>query len=89
MNFGIEAPDGGLIFPNGRAEYENDGWIWKWSKEKVQWGIENKFLEFVESNKSQGYRPVIIATKLDKINRSQKDKQVKLIRTTLGMKSAK
>ncbi len=34
----------------------------------------------------QGYRPVIIATKLDKINRSQKDKQVKLIRTTLGMK---
>ena len=30
-----------------------------------------------------GYRPVIIATKLDKINRSQIQKQVKLIRTTL------
>ena len=28
----------------------------------------------------QGYTPVIIATKLDKINRSQKDKQVKLVR---------
>jgi GTP-binding protein len=33
--------------------------------------------------KSQGYQPVIIATKLDKINRSQIQKQVKLIRTTL------
>ncbi len=32
---------------------------------------------------SSGFTPVIIATKLDKINRSQKDKQVKLIRTTL------
>ncbi len=33
----------------------------------------------------QGYNPVIIATKLDKINRSQIQKQVKLIRETLGM----
>lgn len=32
---------------------------------------------------SQGYQPVIIATKLDKIKRSQIDKQMKLIRTTL------
>ena len=31
----------------------------------------------------QGYEPVIIATKLDKINRSQKDRQLKLIRTAL------
>ncbi len=30
-----------------------------------------------------GYKPVIIATKLDKINRSQIQKQLKLIRTTL------
>lgn len=30
-----------------------------------------------------GYQPIIIATKLDKINRSQIQKQVKLIRTTL------
>ena len=33
----------------------------------------------------QGYEPIIIATKLDKINRSQKDKQVKLVREGLGM----
>ena len=32
-----------------------------------------------------GYEPIIIATKLDKIKRSQIQKQVKLIRTGLGM----
>lgn len=31
-----------------------------------------------------GYKPIIIATKLDKINRSQIQKQVKLLRETLG-----
>ena len=54
MNFGIEAPDGGMIFPNGRSEFKNDGWIWKWGEKKVKWGIKNKFLEFVKSNKSSG-----------------------------------
>ncbi len=33
--------------------------------------------------KKMGYRPILIATKLDKINRSQIQKQLKLIRTTL------
>lgn len=32
-----------------------------------------------------GYKPIIIATKLDKIKRSQVQKQLKLIRTTLGL----
>lgn len=31
----------------------------------------------------QGFQPIIIATKLDKINRSQKDKQIKLIKEGL------
>jgi len=35
--------------------------------------------------KSNGFAPVIIATKLDKLKRSQVDKQVKLVRTTLGL----
>ena len=34
---------------------------------------------------AQGYYPIIIATKLDKIKRSQKDKQVKAIRQGLGL----
>lgn len=36
---------------------------------------------------ANGYRPVIIATKLDKIKRSQQDKQVKAIKTGLGLKT--
>lgn len=34
-----------------------------------------------------GYQPVVIATKLDKINRSQIQKQVKQVRTGLGAKA--
>ena len=34
---------------------------------------------------SWGYHPIIIATKLDKIKRSQKDKQVKAVRQGLGL----
>ena len=32
----------------------------------------------------QGYQPVILATKLDKIKRSAREKQIKLIRESLG-----
>ena len=32
---------------------------------------------------AMGYEPVIIATKLDKIKRSQKDKNIKIIKDTL------
>ncbi|MBQ2250547.1 MAG: YihA family ribosome biogenesis GTP-binding protein, partial [Lachnospiraceae bacterium] len=35
-----------------------------------------------------GFRPVIIATKLDKINRSQIQKHVKMLRTGLGMEKS-
>ncbi len=35
----------------------------------------------------QGYEPIIICTKLDKIKRSQKEKQLKLIRETLSLKT--
>lgn len=59
MNYGIEAPDGGMIYPNGRSEFINDGWIWKWGKDKVKWGLENKFLEFVKSKKSSGSKYTI------------------------------
>lgn len=34
---------------------------------------------------AQGYRPIIIATKLDKIKRSQKDRQLKALRQGLGL----
>ena len=59
MNYGIEAPDGGMIYPNGRSEFVNDGWIWKWGKDKLKWVLENKFLEFVKSKKSSGSKYTI------------------------------
>ena len=43
-------------------------------------GNDKMMYEWIVSN---GFAPIIIATKLDKINRSQIQKQVKLIRTTL------
>lgn len=56
MNYGIECPDGTIAYPNGRTKYENDGWIWKWSKEKVQWGIDFGFIEFRKSkDKKSGW----------------------------------
>ena len=53
LNYGIEAPDGSMIFPNGRLSFVNDGWTWKWSKGKVEWGIKNKFIEIVPTNKKK------------------------------------
>ena len=35
--------------------------------------------------KYQGFTPVVIATKADKIKRSQLPRQIKLVRDTLGM----
>ena len=56
LNFGIKCPDNTIAFPNGRTEYFNDGWIWKWSEKKVLWGIENGFIEFRKSkNKANGW----------------------------------
>lgn len=43
-------------------------------------GNDRMMYEWIVHN---GFEPVIIATKLDKINRSQKDKQVKLIKDGL------
>ena len=53
LNYGIEAPDGSMIFPNGRNTFVNDGWTWKWSKDKVEWGIRNKFIEITPTNKKK------------------------------------
>ena len=41
LDYGIEAPDGTLIYPNkGKEKVKR----WGWSKEKVKWGIENGFI---------------------------------------------
>ncbi|MCI8549093.1 MAG: YihA family ribosome biogenesis GTP-binding protein [Lachnospiraceae bacterium] len=43
---------------------------------------DRQMYEWIMGN---GYRPVVIATKLDKIKRSQIDKQVKQVRLSLGI----
>lgn len=53
LNYPIIAPDGTEIYPNGRSKFENDGWTWKWSKEKVLWGIKNGFIVISKSSAKQ------------------------------------
>ncbi|HEZ3399561.1 TPA: site-specific DNA-methyltransferase [Neisseria meningitidis] len=56
LNFAIQCPDGTFTYPNGRTEFVNDGWIWKWSKNKIDWAITNGFLEFRKSkSKKSGW----------------------------------
>ena len=49
LNYPISCPDGSITYPNGRAKFINDGWTWKWGKEKVQWGIKNGYIVFKKS----------------------------------------
>ena len=47
LNFPIKGPDGIDIWPgNG---FEDKEWCWRWSKDKVKWGIENKYIQFKKS----------------------------------------
>lgn len=51
LNYPIIAPDGTTLYPNDRTDFQQDGWTWKWSKEKVAWGIKNGFIEIVANDK--------------------------------------
>lgn len=53
LNFPITCPDGKTTYPNGRIKFERDGWTWKWSKEKVNWGIQNNFIVFKKSKNKE------------------------------------
>lgn len=52
LDYPVIAPDGTEVYPNGRNCAMNDGWRWKWGKEKLNWGIKNGFIE-VRENKSK------------------------------------
>jgi adenine-specific DNA-methyltransferase len=43
LAFDIEAPDGTQIHPDN---------CWRWSKDKVAWGLKNGFLQFIKTDKS-------------------------------------
>ena len=44
LDYPIETPDGNEIFPKDNTD--KDKAIWRWSKEKLKWGINNNFLEW-------------------------------------------
>src|SRR5690606_23690743 len=46
-DYPILTPEGTVILPGGRFGRPN---TWRWSKEKVKWGIENDFIVFKKNN---------------------------------------
>jgi len=43
-DFPIRTPDGSLIYPGNTKKKNN--WSWRWSKDKINWGIKNRFIVF-------------------------------------------
>ncbi|MCL2052542.1 MAG: site-specific DNA-methyltransferase [Lachnospiraceae bacterium] len=50
LDYGVKTPDGTFAFPNGRTKQFNDGWRWKWGKAKLEWGLENGYIELKPSS---------------------------------------
>ena len=50
LNYPITMPDGTVRFPGGFSKKSEEGWNYLWSKSKVDWGIENGFIEFKIQN---------------------------------------
>lgn len=44
LNYPIVGPDGKEIWPGGG--FDDKVWIWRWSKAKVKWGIDNGYIVF-------------------------------------------
>ena len=53
LNYPIYAPDGTVLYPNDRNHFANDGWTWKWSKDKIDWGLRNGFIDIAVNPKKK------------------------------------
>ena len=51
LDYPIIAPDGNKIWPGG--DEKDKKFTWRWSKEKVEWGIKNDFIIIKKNNKGQ------------------------------------
>lgn len=49
LNYAIAAPDGSIFFPGGQS-YKQEHWNWRWSKNKLEWGIVHGFIVFKNNN---------------------------------------
>lgn len=72
MNYPITCPDGSITYPNGREKFQNDGWIWKWGRDKVKWAIEKDFIEFRKSESKKSGWAVCYKNYLYVDNKNQK-----------------
>ncbi len=50
LNYPIEVPNGNMIYPGGTLEPNNENWNYRWSEEKVKWGIKNGYIVFKNIN---------------------------------------
>ena len=50
LNYPIKDPDGNDLYPGGESFRQDGGWNWRWSKDKMEWGFQNGFLEFKKNN---------------------------------------
>ena len=50
LNYPIEMPDGSKVYPGGGLEPSNENWNYRWSEEKVKWGVKNGFITFKKIN---------------------------------------
>ena len=53
LNYPITLPTGDIIYPGGNNIKSDDGWNWRWSEDKLKWGIKNKFIEIKKNNKGK------------------------------------
>jgi len=51
LDYPIIAPDGSEVWPGG--DPVDKQWTWRWSKEKVKWGLQNGFIEFKKTKKGK------------------------------------
>ena len=49
LNYPIQTPDGTMLYPGCSTE-KQEHWNWRWSKQKVEWGISNSFILFNQKN---------------------------------------
>ncbi|HEC92260.1 MAG TPA: site-specific DNA-methyltransferase [Candidatus Atribacteria bacterium] len=51
LDYPITAPDGSEVWPGG--DHADKRWTWRWSRNKVKWGIENGFIVFKKVRNGQ------------------------------------
>lgn len=51
LNYPIDLPDGDILYPGGSNKRSDEGWNWRWSKDKLDWGIKNSFIVIKKNNR--------------------------------------